>query len=315
MMRVADYMDQALYAPGRGFYDSGGRAGRRDASFITSAEVGPLFGAVLARWIDRRWQLAGSPPEWLVVDAGAGPATLTVAMRAAVTEDHPDLAEAVRWLAVERSAAQRAGHPAGIDSVPELPDRADVIIANELLDNLAVDLLEATDAGWELVTVAPSGATTPDRGGRRIPLAHAAHHWVRTARQRLRAGGALVAFDYADTTAALATRPWTEWLRAFRDQQRVDDPFDDPGSRDITVVVPWDQLPPPATTPNQAEWLRAEGIDELVAAGARHWDARAAAPALRALRMRTRTPEAAALCDPDGLGAFWVGEWGPDATK
>jgi SAM-dependent MidA family methyltransferase len=46
-------MDDALYGP-EGFYmrPDGGSAGRR-GDFLTSPEVGPLFGAVLARAIDR----------------------------------------------------------------------------------------------------------------------------------------------------------------------------------------------------------------------------------------------------------------------
>ena len=49
------FVDAALYAPGLGFYETGGRAGRRGA-FLTSPEVGPLFGAVVARaLIARTW--------------------------------------------------------------------------------------------------------------------------------------------------------------------------------------------------------------------------------------------------------------------
>lgn len=184
-------------------------------------------------------------------------------------------------------------------------------MANELLDNLPFDLLERTPDGvWETVTVdAATGVTHPAGDGPRVPVVAAAAAWVGDARRRLRPGGRLVALDYADTTAALARRPWTDWLRAFADQDRVDDPFADPGTRDVTVVVPWDQLPGPDHTTTQAAWLRDHGIDDLVDEGRRYWDAHAAAPDVAALRMRSRTNEAAALLDPAGLGAFVVGEW------
>lgn len=316
-MRVAEFMDRALYAPDTGFYETGGRAGRRGASFVTSPEVGPLFGAVLADWIAARWSAGGEPAHWTVVDAGAGPATLTTAMRVALGEAHPAVAERTRWIALERTAAQRALHPAGIESAADLVALraavadlgADVIIANELLDNLPVDLLEATPTGWLPVTVAPDGTTTPDAGGRRIPVATAAAAWIVGARRLLAPGGVLVCFDYADTTPALADRPWTEWLRAFAGHDRVEGPFLDPGTRDVTVVVPHDQLPSPSRTSRQGAWLREQGIDALVGAGQAEWEANAARPDVRALRMRSRTIEAAALTDPDGLGAFWVGEW------
>jgi SAM-dependent MidA family methyltransferase len=301
---VESYVDRALYGPG-GFYESGGRAGRRGASFVTSPEVGPLFGAVLARALDTWWDEAGRPGEWVVVDAGAGPGTLARAVLAA----EPTCGPALALVCVERTAAQRALHPDGVASTDQLPAEADVIVANELLDNLPFGLLERTGRGWEPVRVDGDGATTPDTGGARAPVAAAARAWVAAARRRLRPGGRLVCLDYADTTAALAARPWTDWVRAFAGHERIADPFADPGSRDITLVVPWDQLPAPDETLDQASWLRRHGIEDLVEEGRRHWHEHAARPDLLAMRMRSRVSESEALLDPAGLGAFAVGEW------
>lgn len=305
MARVEDFVERALYDPDRGFYETGGRAGRRGSSFLTSAEVGPLFGAVVARAVDTWWRDAGEPAEWVVVDAGAGPGTLARSVLAA----DPQCGDALRLVCVERSSAQRALHPDGVESVAELPPHADVIVANELLDNLPFGMLERTDDGWTEVHVVEGGGTEPAEGGSRVPVASRAANWVREARRRLRPSGRLVCFDYADTTEALARRPWTEWVRAFANQEQVVDPFADPGSRDITVVVPRDQLCAPTTSWSQAEWLRHHGIDALVEAGRAHWSAHAAAPDVAALRMRSRITEAEALLEPDGFGAFWVGEW------
>ncbi|MFP5322772.1 MAG: SAM-dependent methyltransferase [Acidimicrobiia bacterium] len=301
---VETFVERALYGPG-GFYETGGRAGRRGASFVTSPEVGPLFGAVVARALDAWWDEAGRPGEWVVADAGAGPGTLARAVLAAA----PACAPALRLVCVERTAAQRALHPETVESTDALPATADVIIANELLDNLPFGLLERTPDGWQPVVVHADGRTSPDTGGTRVPVAHRAAAWVADARRRLRRRGRLVCLDYADATAALAERPWTDWVRAFAGHERVDDPFAEPGTRDITVVVPWDQLPPPDETLDQATWLRRHGIDELVEEGKRHWAEHAAAPDLEAMRMRSRVSEAEALLDPAGLGAFTVGEW------
>jgi SAM-dependent MidA family methyltransferase len=303
---VSAFVDRALYGPD-GFYEQGGRAGRRGASFVTSPEVGPLFGTVVARALDAWWDDAGRPAEWVVVDAGAGPGTLARAVLAAA----PACAGALRLVCVERTAAQRALHPGGVESTDRLPDLADVIIANELLDNLAFDLLERTGEGWVPVVVRSDGTTQPDTGGPRVPVAAAASAWVTAARRRLRPHGLLVCFDYADTTAALGARPWTDWVRAFAGHEQVPHPFAAPGTRDVTVVVPWDQLPPPERATDQASWLRDHGIDALVEEGVAHWTAHAAAPDLEAMRMRSRVREAEALTDPAGLGAFWVGEWRP----
>ena len=55
--------------------DRAGPAGRR-GDFLTSPEVGPLFGAVLARALDAWWDELGRPDPFMVVEAGAGPGTL-----------------------------------------------------------------------------------------------------------------------------------------------------------------------------------------------------------------------------------------------
>lgn len=305
MMRVEEFVEQALYDRESGFYETGGSAGRAGSSFLTSAEVGPLFGAVLARALDRWWHEAGAPQEWVVVDAGTGPGTLARTILAA----QPACTPALHLIWVERATTQRERHPAGVDSRPELPPVADVIIANELLDNLPFGLLEHANDAWTEVHVGDDGSTEPDAGGPRIPVMSAAVAWVGSARRRLRPGGRLICFDYADTTAALAARPWTDWVRAFAGQERVDAPFEEPGSRDVTVVVAHDQLPAPTTTATQADWLRHHGIDVLVDEGRAQWQANAAAPDLAAMRMRSRIVEADALLDPTGLGGFWVGEW------
>ena len=48
-IRFDEYMDLALYAPDEGFFATGGGAGRGGADFLTSPEVGPLFGALVGR--------------------------------------------------------------------------------------------------------------------------------------------------------------------------------------------------------------------------------------------------------------------------
>ena len=57
-------MDLALYSE-HGFYSTTGRAGRR-GDFITSAEVGPLFGTVLALAIDDVWKRLGKPDNFQI---------------------------------------------------------------------------------------------------------------------------------------------------------------------------------------------------------------------------------------------------------
>jgi SAM-dependent MidA family methyltransferase len=168
-------LDRALYDPAGGFYEAGGRAGGRHGDFLTSPEVGALFGAVVARFLDACWRDLGSPDPFVVVEAGAGPGTLARTVLAAT----PDCARALRYVLVERSGAQRALHgrhlrledpslafaPVEHDTEAPVPDAptgpicvslADlprltgpaVVVANELLDNLPFALAERRSGSW-----------------------------------------------------------------------------------------------------------------------------------------------------------------------
>jgi SAM-dependent MidA family methyltransferase len=307
-----EVVELALYHPEHGFYERGGGAGRGGADFLTSPEVGPLFGAVLATAIDRWWAELGRPDPFIVVEAGAGRGTLARAVLAAARAP-------LRYVAVERSAALRALHPAGAESSGVLPDTpfVGVILANELLDNLPFALLERRVDGWAevrvdgdlsevLVPVPTLGPEAPV--GARIPVQREAVAWVDDARSRLLAGR-VVAVDYCDVTASLAQRPWTDWVRTYRAHGRGGHPLADLGAQDVTCEVAVDQLPPPTDNRSQAEFLRAFGLDALVDEARRTWEERAHIGDLQALAARSRVHEGAALVDPAGLGGFRVLEW------
>ncbi len=329
-IRFDRFVELALYGES-GFYTTTGRAGRR-GDFLTSPEVGPLFGAVVARWLDHEWEQQGRPSPFTVIDLGAGPGTLARSVLAA----RPLCIEAMKYVAVERSATQRAQHPDHVLSLGELPEGPceGVILANELIDNLPFRLA-VFDGGWREAYVAaaqgrfvemlrplenPGDVDLPASPphGARAPLHSAAGELLIEARSRLRRGR-LVIIDYAvATTHHLALRPWREWLRTYRDHERGAHYLVEPGSQDITTEVALDQLVtalgPATAVRSQAQWLQRWGIDDLVEEGRRVWRERADRPDLEAMRMRSRISEAEALLDPAGLGAFVVAEWQIDAA-
>jgi SAM-dependent MidA family methyltransferase len=236
-------------------------------------------------------------------------------------------AGALHYVAVERSAAQRARHAElPITSSADLPAGpvTGVVLANELLDNLPFRVA-VHDGGWReaFVDVAPDGrlvevlrrfdevpAVLPRTAalGARAPLQDAAAAWVGDVLGRLERGR-LVVIDYTSTTPDLAARPWRDWLRTYRRHERGGHYLSDPGGQDITAEVALDQLPPPAHVTTQAALLAAHGLDALVDEGRRVWLERASAPDLAALAARSRVREAEALTDPAGLGGFTVAEW------
>ena len=79
---IEKFMELSLYSE-NGFYNTIGKAGRR-GDFITSPEVGPLFGAVIARAIDARWHELDCPEKFTIVEVGAGPKREILPVRHAV---------------------------------------------------------------------------------------------------------------------------------------------------------------------------------------------------------------------------------------
>lgn len=312
------FIEIALYGE-HGFYATSGAAGRR-GDFITSAEVGPLFGAVIARALDAWWREMGEPDDFTVVEAGAGPGTLARAILAAA----PMCLEKGRYIAVEVSAAQRTRHPDGIESRATLPDGPinGVVLANELLDNLPFDLV-VFDGAWReahvavdrdrfvevLTPLAEVPAYLPSKAphGARAPIQTGVRRWLNEAMMLLGAGRMLL-FDYCTPlTAQAAVSPWREWLRTYVGHERGGHYLLQPGGQDITNQVMIDQLSlvaEPESIRTQAQFLHLWGIDELIDEGRRAWEAAAARPDVAAMKMRSRISEADALLDPSGLGAF-----------
>lgn len=180
------FMEAALYGEG-GFFSLGHGAGRAGRDFVTSPEVGPLFGVCVGRALDRLWRALDEPDPFLVIEAGAGNGRLArEVLRAA-----PECLATLRYVLVERSAALRAEQRsrlplepvdealgpfvAGRDedqpeparlagpvftSLADLPALAAtdaVVLANELLDNLPFGIAEYDGQRWLEVRVGHSG--------------------------------------------------------------------------------------------------------------------------------------------------------------
>ncbi len=358
-IRFGAFVELALYGP-NGFFTRGGGAGRGGQDFITSPETGSLFGACVARALDAEWERQGAPDPFVVVEAGAGNGRLA----RDVLRAEPACAPALHYVLVERSAglreeqaarlalepladalgpaSRRDGEeepePVGglgpiVSALDDLPARPvdGVVLANELLDNLAFEIVERTDAGWSEVRVGLDGDSEfcevlipaaddllgwvkdlDAQIGTRLPIATGAVEWIVRAGRSLHRGP-LILVDYMATWTELAERSGG-WLRTFAAHQRGSDPLGPPGTQDITIDVPLEMVHRAARRAGltvtietiQADWLASLGIDHLVEEGRAAWEAGAASPDLAALAGRSRITEAAALTDPAGLGAHTV---------
>ena len=361
----AEFQDAALYDPESGFFTTGGGAGRVGGDFVTSPEVGSLFGTLVARYLDGAWRRLGEPDPFVVVEAGAGRGKLAADVLSAV----PACAPALRYVLVERAAILRTEQrrllriePADealgpvlrsadpdeddelapgtgpiVASIDELPGIAfeGVVVANELLDNLPVRIVERSDGRWVEVRVGLAGddlvevlidadpglaaeadvvaAAAPLEVGGRLPVPTAIADWLATVAGVLRRGEVLLV-DYAGDGAGLAARGQRQWLRTYRRHDRGGDPLVAPGSQDITCDVPLEYLRSTAIRAgfvvaeesSQAAWLTNLGVEALVEEGRAVWRERAHLGDLAAIAGRSRVGEAAALLDPDGLGAHQV---------
>ena len=354
------WMDAALYDPEGGFFARGGGAGRAGSDFITSPEVGALFGTLVARWADRWWDHLGRPDPYLVVDAGAGRGRLARAVLAA----SPRCGPALRYVMVERSVTLRemqrdavSVEPAEIalgpamapepDEAPEpvpglgplvtsLPDLpaapfVGVVVANELLDNLPFRIVQRGAGGWLEIRVGegPAEVAIPAHEalaaeadalvgdldvppGARFPVQTAMKDWLAELGGVLRRG-AVAVVDYAAPVGEILARGQDGWLRTYRSHGRSGSPLDAPGTQDITADICLEALRRAAARSRftvveettQSDWLRAQGLDQLVSDAREAWHARTAND-LTALKARSLVQEADALTDAAGLGAHRV---------
>ncbi len=320
-MAYADVIEVALYHPQHGFYTSGGMAGRR-GDFITSPEVGPLFGHVVANALDAEWDRLGQPEFFTVVDYGAGPGTLARSVAAA----SPRCESSMRYLAIERSARQRELHPSGVISADSLTaellgdELVGVVVANELLDNLAFAPVVRTENGLRYVEVSidDDGSLTSVASSRVLEddvfdddvaaavVQNEAAMWLRHVTESMSAGRVLV-MDYCRLSSNDVE------IRTFASHGMAGDPLSALGTKDITVDVDLEQLQrtvtPATQIMSQSSWLKSHGLDRLVSEGRSMWDAGASTGSLAALKARSRVREAEALTEVGGLGGFTVAEW------
>lgn len=335
----ADYMAIALYDEVSGFFMQPHRGpGSGEVSdFVTSPEMSPMFGAMLARHAGQLWEAMGRPVRFDVVEAGGGRGSLAEAfVDAAASEPWSD---ALRYRLVDRI------HQAGPGLPGELSTRIEVgsgglegpinglIFANELLDNIPERLWHFDGDVWRELLVGLNGddmcmvdglpadvevveseglslvGGAPGAGEIRVGAAGAIQ-WVKEAGAAL-ATGELLLIDYGDPPL----RSPLGGVRTFAGHTRGADPLESPGEQDITLPVNWPAIAEAARACglsvdaliSQAEWLEGLGLmSEIDTIRNSERVTASSAATVDALRFRDQRMRAISLVDPEGLGAFTV---------
>jgi NADH dehydrogenase [ubiquinone] 1 alpha subcomplex assembly factor 7 len=327
-------MDEALYDPEEGFYAQPpvGEAGH----FVTSPHVSGAFGALLARQVGQAWDLLGKPSELTVLEVGAGDGTLARQILEGVGVV-PELAFAVRYLAVERTpGARNFLAEAGIEvrrSLDEVEPFTGCVLANELLDNLpfrrvrrqegrTVEVLVGAEDGRLVEVEEEAPADLPellpgfpaDQEDER-PVSQEALGFVRDVARVLKRGYCFL-FDYG---FAEGDSPGP--VHAYRDHRVLEEVLQEPGSRDVTAAVDLTAVAREATAAGLRVWGPISQREALLGLGFRTW-----MQALRsrqtelqvtrgwreASRVYSERQRASILIDPDKLGGLQVLVLGTD---
>ncbi len=264
----AKYMDACLYHPQYGYYTKSEQSPRRD--YFTSVDTGPIFGRLLARQFQQMWVQLDRPAEFLLVELGAGRGVLSAQILDFTAESFPEFYSALRYVAVERSAARRtaaaasslarhvaATHFAMVSDMPaQIPCAC--IFSNEFFDALPVHRLvrEAGDLREIYVGLGTHGLcehfgplSTPALAeyltGQRITLQEGqlaevnleACTWIEQLGGRLGRGFALT-IDYGHKAEELYDhRHMRGTLLAYKKHRATENFFRAPGEQDLTAHV------------------------------------------------------------------------------
>jgi SAM-dependent MidA family methyltransferase len=284
------FMEIALYDPVVGYYAGARSPLGATGDFYTAAHVSPLFARSIAEKVRTVRRSLAPTGTFRIAELGPGDGTLAAGIAEALGDDAADLEYAI----VERSDARaRETEERLARANPGLPTRrlpsvgsdgpfAGLVLANEYLDAQPARRLKWDGAEWlELgAEVGPPGlrpaerpATrtvpgpalpTPEAAGAVLEISPAAEATVREVADHLTAGVALL-IDYGLEESELVIGHPTGTLAAVRQHRAVADPFDAPGTSDLSVFVNFTRLRAAGRTSGLREisfWSQAEALGE-----------------------------------------------------
>jgi SAM-dependent MidA family methyltransferase len=263
-------MDVALYHPGHGYYSTRAAAMTREGDYVTSPEVHPVFGALVARQLWEMWSVMGEPRRFDIVELGAGRGTLARDILQWARNERP-FAESLRYKIVERSEVLVHEQHLALDTMSSSVDWLDglpshiegCLLSNEFFDALPVHRIKRASAQLLEVYVTfadgrfhetldqPSTPEIPHYferldvlpgDGCYAEVGLDATRAMNEIAKRLDRGYVLT-FDYGYEAAELYA-PWRRdgTLRCFYRQSISTDPYQRVGMQDMTASVDFTTL-------------------------------------------------------------------------
>jgi SAM-dependent MidA family methyltransferase len=162
-LSFARFMELALHHPEHGYYARGPERLGRAGDFFTASDVGPAFGACLARQLVEMDALLDRPNPFRYVEHGAGRGLLARDVEDALIASAPDLARRLDAVLVDRSPGMREAAALRVPTSRVLADRhakregAGCVVAVELLDALPVHRVRRRGSTLNEVMVGRSG--------------------------------------------------------------------------------------------------------------------------------------------------------------
>jgi SAM-dependent MidA family methyltransferase len=220
------------------------------------------------------WELLGRPEEFWVVEGAAGTGRLAAQFLDFAARELTAFYKALRYVAVETSAARRAAHATALaehvaagraESAAELPDRiaCGCILSNELLDAMPVHRVVCARGQLREIYVAAEGdalreesgpLSTPEieeffrlqgvtlREGQQAEASLAACHWLERAGASLSRGFVLT-IDYGHEAAELYNERHPRGTAlAYARHTVSEDLLQSPGAQDLTAHVSFTAL-------------------------------------------------------------------------
>lgn len=151
-LSFGQFMQQALYAPGLGYYSGGSHKLGAGGDFVTAPEISSLFGKTLAKSIQQAWQFTSQ----VILELGAGSGKL---MCDILQQLETDRALPETYYILEVSAELRQRQKVALEQqLPHLKSKVvwleqfpesfkGMVIANEVVDAIPVELLMQTEEG------------------------------------------------------------------------------------------------------------------------------------------------------------------------